>query len=282
MSRLIQMRQRIKAIETIKKITHAMRLIAMSTHSLLRNKEKAIKHYRHSINSLFTNIHKQTPEWHNTFLYPENKTYTKDLIILVASQKGLCGNFNTALFNFCERHVLTQNLEHTTFIPVGKKAINYIKEKKLATNGNQSSHFTANNFLSIAKSIAHDIMHNTTPYTKVTIVSNTLQTFFIQKPAQTQLIPFIECDKEMPVLEHDLHWEQEPTFVLDFLAQQCIEVNLQHLLFQSLLAEQAARFLSMDNSTRNAKNLLETTQLQYNKLRQANITKELTELTGSF
>jgi F-type H+-transporting ATPase subunit gamma len=53
-------------------------------------------------------------------------------------------------------------------------------------------------------------------------------------------------------------------------------------LFQSLLAEHAARFISMDTATRNANSLLETTRLEYNKLRQAKITKELTELVGSF
>ena len=63
---------------------------------------------------------------------------------------------------------------------------------------------------------------------------------------------------------------------------QLTDVLLPTLLFHSLLSEQAARFLSMDNSTRSAEGLLEINKLHYNKLRQAKITKELTELTGGF
>jgi F-type H+-transporting ATPase subunit gamma len=66
------------------------------------------------------------------------------------------------------------------------------------------------------------------------------------------------------------------------LAQQYLEAELQSLLYESLLAEHAARFISMDNATRNAEKLLEETKSDYNKLRQAKITKELTELTSSF
>lgn len=77
-------------------------------------------------------------------------------------------------------------------------------------------------------------------------------------------------------------WEHTPHEVLDILALQALEVTIQHLLFESLLAEQAARFISMDSSTRNAEKILEETILWYNKLRQAKITRELTELTGSF
>jgi F-type H+-transporting ATPase subunit gamma len=77
-------------------------------------------------------------------------------------------------------------------------------------------------------------------------------------------------------------WEQNPSDILDDLALQYLTATMYRLLFQSLLAEQAARFISMDNATRNAKQLLEDTQLQYNKLRQAKITRELTELSASF
>lgn len=65
------------------------------------------------------------------------------------------------------------------------------------------------------------------------------------------------------------------------LAQLYVEAQLHQALFQSLLAEQAARFISMDNATRNAEGLLDLSKLQYNKLRQAKITREITELVSS-
>ena len=72
---------------------------------------------------------------------------------------------------------------------------------------------------------------------------------------------------------NDFIWEHEPTELLNHIANQYLEAQIQNLLFQSLYAEQAARFVSMDNATRNAENLLESTTLTYNKLRQAKITR---------
>ena len=74
-----------------------------------------------------------------------------------------------------------------------------------------------------------------------------------------------------------------PSTILNALAVQYIEAQFQHLIFQSLLSEHAARFLSMDSSTRNA-HIAYSIQhkLEYNKVRQAKITTEITELTGNF
>ena len=110
-----------------------------------------------------------------------------------------------------------------------------------------------------------------------------LKTFFVQKPQEAPLIPLtLKAEQELSNNQSiDYEWEQSPTSLLDELARQTILINLHYLLFESLLAEHAARFISMDNATRNAQALLEETKLQYNKLRQAKITKELTELVSS-
>jgi F-type H+-transporting ATPase subunit gamma len=136
-------------------------------------------------------------------------------------------------------------------------------------------------------SIAHDILEllikNEPKFTQVSVFSNKLKTFFIQKPHETKLIPFSHEGEHHATASNnqDYYWEQSPNELLDTLTYQTLEIHLHYLLFQSLLAEHAARFISMDNATRNAQTLLEDTQLQYNKLRQAKITKELTELVST-
>ena len=123
------------------------------------------------------------------------------------------------------------------------------------------------------------------PFSPVSVISNKLKTFFNQKAHETVLIPFETRDimraQNLPQQTEEYYWEQPPQELLDQLAYQTLQVQIQYLLFQSLLAEHAARFISMDNATRNAQSLLEDTQLLYNKLRQAKITKELTELVSS-
>jgi F-type H+-transporting ATPase subunit gamma len=88
-------------------------------------------------------------------------------------------------------------------------------------------------------------------------------------------------EKQKTVLFEDYMWKQPPQSIIKDLAYLYLTAKLHTILFQSLLAEQAARFLSMDNSTRNAEGLLELSKIQYNKLRQAKITKEINELVSS-
>lgn len=284
MSLLIQLRYRIKAIETIKKITHAMRLISMSSRSRLKSKEEPLKTYIKTSQELLAHIQAYAPEWNNKILNPSPEQPSKQLIILIGSQRGLCGNFNTTLFHFFESIVLPEikktfsNNLHV--IPIGKKAINYVNQTDHLLIVDQYLEITAKTIAPIAHAITNFLFRQSQPYTHVNVISNELKTFFIQKPHNTQLIPFA-----IPSVSKDgadqYQWEQSPQQILDQLARSTIESELHYLLFESLLAEHAARFISMDNATRNAQTLLEETQLQYNKLRQAKITKELTELVSN-
>ena len=101
MSQLIQMNQRINAIETIKKITHATRLIAMSSHTRLANKEPILTHYKNKITQLFAQLINYKKDFYKT-LFNFSPTANGSLIILVGSQKGFCGTFNVMLFKFFE------------------------------------------------------------------------------------------------------------------------------------------------------------------------------------
>ncbi len=283
MSQLIQLRQRIKAIETIKKITHAMRLISMSTHTRLRSRQEPLKQYQSTAQRLFLRIKNATPEWHNAIISPASEQ-TKELYILVGSQKGLCGNFNISLMSLFNKTVLQKKNNHSlAIIAVGKKAIDFLKEHKI-TPYKIYSPFNSSNLGSITSDIIQTLLQESEPFTHVYVASNVIKSFFMQKPHISTLIPFELSDNapaEQNNSPHEYHWEQPVNEVLDALAIQCLAAQLEYLLFQSLIAEQAARFVSMDASTRNADNLLEETKLQYNKLRQAKITKELTELVGS-
>ena len=284
MSLLIQLRYRIRAIETIKKITHAMRLISMSARSRLKSKEDPLREYMASSAQLLNRIKARVPDWQNPILTPE--TSPKPLLILIGSQRGLCGNFNTTLFHYFEKSINESyaTMQSLAIIPVGKKAIQYAQDIPTLSIIREYPDLTAKNIPAISRDITNYLFATRPPFSQVHVFSNQLKTFFVQKPHETMLIPFTPDQEKTaePPSKDDYLWEQSPEDLLDQLAYQTIEVQLHYLLFESLLAEHAARFISMDNATRNAQTLLEETQLQYNKLRQAKITKELTELTGSF
>lgn len=281
MSELVQMRQRIKAIETIKKITHAMRLISMSTHSRLRSKKEFIELYKKETADLFLKVSKIFPALHNEILFPDQHLPENQLVILIGSQKGLCGNFNGAVFLFFEKYFAHLKNKQINLIVVGKKAHDYAKmyNKSSILSFDNVSYSTIS---TIAEQIAHHISTAKNPYTSVHVFSNHPKTFFIQQPKDSTVIPFdgyLTADTGHSI---DYSFEQPAQDILNFLSAQTLFISLQDLLLQSLIAEQAARFIAMDNSTRNAGNLLDRMRLNYNKMRQTKITRELTDLIGGF
>lgn len=280
MALLIQMRQRIKAIESIKKITHAMRLVAMSGHSKLKNKERLINSYAHQTKDIFEKLYSLAPVHTGPLVSAKQMPANRPLVIVVGSQKGLCGNFNAALFTLIEKKLSAAQDIH--FIAVGKRAADYLKEHQESTRiiGDFST-FTPSTVKQTTGKLTRLIMDAYPEYSSVIMYSNKLVTFFVQQPVVTQILPFAQEEASTPQNHYDEYvWEQVPQELLRTAAHLHLEAEIYNLLFQSLLAEQAARFISMDSSTRNAESLLELTKLQYNKLRQAKITKEIIELAS--
>jgi F-type H+-transporting ATPase subunit gamma len=283
MSKLIQMRNRIQTIETIRKVTDVMRIISMSAHSRLKVKQEPLSEYLNILKNLLAKVQRATPSWSHEQLMPTGNDHNP-LIIIIGSQKGLCGGFNTQLSKILNDYISHNPSAHYRFSAVGKKPIEYLIHNHPDKLICSFPVITSRNFLTIAQELTDLIMTATPAYTSVVIISNVFKNFFTQKATITQLIPFDPSHittHAMPPTEGYM-WDETPNTILDKLAIQYIEAQFQHLIFQSLLSEHAARFLSMDNSTRNANTLLTDTKLEYNKIRQAKITTEITELTGNF
>lgn len=284
MSQLIRMRQRIKAIKTIKKITHALRLISMSTHLRLRSKKNALEAYKETLSFLFLNLAAMVPEWKHAMVKNSEKQQNQSLVILIGSQKGLCGNFNAELYGFFEEEFLKKAHSNFHIITVGRKAHDYVNFSRNIPLLFFDD-FSITNVEKVSNALAQFILENAENYTSIAVYANISKSFFVQKPRGVQVIPFAvepAVQGGNDFIADDYIWEQQSTVILDFLVKKLIHVTLYELLFQSLLAEQAARFIAMDNSTRSASKLLDSMQLLYNKMRQSKITGELTDLIGGF
>ncbi|MBA3954004.1 F0F1 ATP synthase subunit gamma [Candidatus Dependentiae bacterium] len=278
MAQLIQMRQRIKAVETTKKITQAMRLISMSTHSRLRHKKVHLLAYKNAFQNLWQKI-KHLPATNTT---QDSALPQRHLVILVSSQKGLCGTFNTHLFKFFDIQ-LTQFTDSYDFISVGRYATDHLKSLVLPLVASYST-FSSNNFVAIANAITEIISKNSA-YSSVTVYSNYPRTFFVQKPQKAEILPLDEktlVSQSAQEPSQDYLIEESAEQLNTLIERLTLSISLQELLFESLLSEQAARFLSMDSATRNAEKLIVAMKLEYNKTRQATITRELTELSASY
>lgn len=278
MSQLMQMRQRMKTIETIQKITHAMRLIAMSSHTRLKAKQTVLKEYFKEVETLFLNTYALTPKWEHSLC--NLNPHKPELIIIIGSQKGLCGNFNTAIFHMVKQCINQKN--KLEFITVGKKTYDFAHGKFNLNIELTFNTFSAQNYLKIASEIITYLLNKPGHYSKVIVIGSFAKSFFNQVASTYQLLPLEKKEfKSRSQKKDGIIWDEPPTLILDQLLQQYLITKLSLWLFETLIAEQAARFLSMDTSTRNAKNMLESTKLLYNKLRQTKITKELLEFTSA-
>lgn len=276
MTNLMTMRQRIKAVQTIQKITHAMRLISMSTHARMKHLQEPVKAYQMHLQEMLATALHMHPTYSHPLLQPTIAPDKNPLIILISAQKGLCGSFNDQLL------YLFSNAQYrlgASLITVGKYATQYCQQTDsgdlIASFHNVGLH----NFHHIAAQITELISNHSHPFGSITLYGNQAQSFFIQRPAVTAVVPaHINTTQEVK----DFYWAQDPEVILTYLSEQYLRVQIQQVLFQSLLAEHAARFISMDTANRNAREILETMQITYNKARQAKITRELTELSAFF
>jgi F-type H+-transporting ATPase subunit gamma len=275
MSRLTQLRQRIETVTNLQKTTHAMRLTSMASHSCLQKQKLFLSNYKQKIEELLKEFTS-----HPSATTPAKVSHAKkQLIIIVGSQKGLCGAFNNRLMHFVEESYPIKQTNNYQIISIGKKIADYLEQR---TDEIQSAYntFSGKNFVAIAHELC-DIIKKS-DFSHVTIFSNQPRTFFVQESMATELtLP--HKDKSInPVSATTNGYESEenPADLRFYTEQMYMKATIQDLLFKSLIAEQASRFVSMDSSTRNADQLIIDMKTDYNKLRQALITRELTDLAG--
>lgn len=262
MSYISLLRQRIKVIQTIRKTTSAMQLATRAIQSRLRKKEEIFKAYAKAL----TTIEQQ----HASLQTPLKQTDTDNtpapaynkIVLLIGSHKGLCGAFNERLFAFFRRNVATTWLTHV--IAVGSQASQFLAAQNIRLE-HHFDHFTNATITAIAQQLL-TIITKAAPI-ELVVVSNTSRTFFLQQPR---------------ILTISVTAPQETDGIDALIFRLKLQSTIIQFLYDSLIAEQSARFLSMDNATRNAEEILAQAKIDYNKLRQTLVTRELLELTNSF
>lgn len=275
MAELILMRQRIKAIETIKKVTYAMRIVSMANHNQLRLKKNPLYNFNSAIHLLWQKIATKASQ------QEKFATDNRVLSIIVGAQKGLCGNFTANILSFFAKKTEPVSNDLMDIIVVGKKAIEGLQEYKNQSFILKFKLFNNKSINTIAEEITRYIVDHQELYTSVVIYFNNSKTFFHQKAESINLYPLDEKKTiaEQTSKEEDHYsWPQDDQSINALFTKIIIRNKVYEALLNSLIAEHAARFLAMDNSTKNASNLLESMKLAYNKTRQTNITRELTDL----
>ncbi|HVX00635.1 MAG TPA: F0F1 ATP synthase subunit gamma, partial [Candidatus Babeliaceae bacterium] len=244
-------------------------------HSRLRSQKIYLENYKREISQLLAcaqlalDSHSLLPNLINP--------HGNHLVIIIGSQKGLAGTFNYNLIQFFLSENITSQEKAQEIIVVGKQMIDQSLSKGIKP-AKIYPIFNNINFVSIAKEIT-SLICNTPAYAAVTVYTTIPLSFFSQQQRAINLLPLTfqkHCQDRI-----NYTFEQSAQDITTYLTRLYIQATLEEALFESLLAEQAIRFLSMDAATQNADNLLNNMKLDYNKLRQALITRELTDLASS-
>ena len=287
MSQLAHLRQKITSIQTTKKITHAMRLISMSFYNRLEKKNEHLSFYSTKLRSLFGQLLLFSKGWSNDTFLPYDLLDHRPLFVIVSTAKGLCGALNTNLFKYFEQSFYLEPHQQPSFIVIGTKGITYIRERELATIVAVYPEVNSSNLFALTEELIVKILFSEKEYTSVSFFSNDTRSFFAQRPIKTTVLPLPVAQIKNNYNDHfdidaepDLIWEQPSNIVLDRLAMRYLHDSILQLLLGSMRAEQAARFLAMDNSTTNAEKYLEPLIMQFNKMRQSLITKEIFEFVA--
>ena len=246
MSQLITLAQRIKVIQSIQKTAHAMQLISMSTLSRLKGHRLYLQRCLQEVEDLLGDTQREAA---NT-----------PITLLISSQKGFSGNFDYNVFELFKKH---NPAADSVIIPLGKSAGQFLQdERRIPTHANLT--MSPGTLPSVAQQLTDILIPYIDTHDMVHVVNTISFSIFLQKP-QVTVIP----------LRSSTDPEQRSIF------EYYLFIKIYTLLLESLIAENSARAISMESSTTNARNMLQKMKLDYNKLRQAKVTRELTELSSS-
>lgn len=281
MPQLIQIKQRMNAIEKTRKITCAMRLIAMSLYSKLEKQSVVLQHYTESCSAMITMLQEHGA---HLSLYDIHATPAeKPLIILCSSNRSLCGSMNTAMLRYFMNTRSFGGTTPNTFITVGGHAARFLEKSDEETHVLHEAELTNATATALADRLTTKIFAER--YTSVTIYYTHLKNFFVQTPTHITILP-LEQNEQGPGAEKQSSakkalWEQSIEQIAPTALRHYVYTSILHSLFNTIISENAARFIAMDQSTNNANSYLEALGLEYNKSRQSIITQEIAELASN-
>lgn len=275
-----QVRKKIKSITNVKKITKAMELVSGIKMRRAQEAELNGRPYRVALEAI---INKIVPgiEKRASLLTVEPKEHRKrELVLVITSNKGLCGAYNINLLRFLLKQV---NTGESDFITVGKKGSRFlvrIGKKILAdfTSFNSLNEISAIFSFALTKYLSKD-------YNKVSLVYTRFISTLKSEPSYTQLLPVIvdfsekeDVDKKRLSVEKNYLIEPSSDEIVDYLLKSYLEDKIRGAIISSEAVEHSARMIAMKNATDNADDVIYNFTLLGNKLRQERITNELLDM----
>ncbi len=277
-------RRRIKSVKNTAQITKAMQMVAASKMRRAQQAALAGRPYSTLMNEVLGEVSGAAGDFTHELM--DKRPVKKRAVILVSTDKGLCGGLNSNLM----REAAKLDKETTVFITAGRKGSQFIAR----THRQLAAEFTYKDapLFSEARAIskfARDLFTKG-EVDQVDILFTNFISTLNQKPELVPFLPVTEIkglgtlvDDAAPLQKSEREFIFEPGVegVLSALLPHYLNFRVYQILLESKASEQSSRMVAMKNATDNAKQIIKDLTLEYNKLRQANITKELLEITSA-
>lgn len=273
---LIDLRRRIKSVRNTQQITRAMKTVATAKLKKAQRTVMEARPYWHSYPPFLSEVAFWAGRYDHPLLMKREEKRIEGVV--VTSDKGLCGAFNSNLLenslSFLEEKAKNSEVR---LILMGKKAVSFFKRHPFS----QDLIYSGN----LEKLASEDLRELSQYLLQLYVFSKTDSVYLIYNEFKSILAPRITIVKILPVepsedenLGQAPDWEPEAYSIFDTLLPLYVENQILHSFFESSAAEHAARMMAMDSATQNAEDLISDLTLVLNKIRQASITKELTEI----
>ncbi len=309
MESLQNTKRRMKSVKNIGQITHAMELVAAT--KMRKSQEAALRSrpYVFAALELLRNIAKASSPGYVPALLQERKV-KRTLFVLVASDKGLTGAFNANVFRRFEEYarIQAEEVKSAAYMAVGEKSRLYLEKKGVYA---EATFTKAGDFAALeeVKPISDAILKGFLAgrWDRVAVFYTNFRSAMRQEAIRREILPvdyaaleaaareiipesgrFAEALKERGLSfferkegAEEYLIEPSPETVLDELLTHLVSMQIYHIILEANASEHSARRTAMKNASDNAGEILEALELEYNKSRQAAITKELIEVTSS-
>jgi F-type H+-transporting ATPase subunit gamma len=288
--KLKEVRDRIGSINSTQQITSAMKMVSAAKLRKAQDAITQMRPYADRLNKMLVNIVSNLEGDLNTKLH-ESRDIEKVLLVVVTSNRGLCGAFNANIIKkaeeiFLEEFDKQRKTGNMDIMCIGKRGNDYFKkhhkdislieDNLLAFDDLSSDHINEISGLILEQFESGD-------YDRVDVAYASFKNAAVQIPTVEQFLPIQELDVDEQVddgFKADYIFEPDKTALLEHLIPSILKNNFHKLLLDTHASEHGARMTAMENATENAKELLRDLKLEYNKARQEAITSELSEIVG--
>ena len=283
MASLKEVKSRILSVNSTQQITKAMKMVAAAKLRRAQDRVIQLRPYSDKLQTILNNLSSSSGS--NSKLLEERKI-NKVLLIVVGSDKGLCGSFNSSVIKYTNQLIESDYKKHyenkrLTILPIGKKMFDHYKKRNF---------LILDKFWSILKKSSYDdvagisnflmnefILEN---YDKIDIIFNEFKNVAVQNTMTSTFLPVNEENDDEDKNDTNYIFEPNQKDILNKLIPKALTANLFKTILESNASEQGARMTAMSQATDNATELLKELKLSYNRSRQAAITKEILEIVG--